>query len=526
MSKQKEFETQQWEREVAASSFPTGTKRNNNCNGLGDVDETPTVHESQISSVRLSSIKDNKKVLNTDTIKETEKVAGTNMSSYYRNKFGRHSNPLAEKEVSRTSYSPYRPVKLYNSQSQSRSSKDGPRRVSTSPAKARRCDFETSKHVSSPKVTPSKRPRANETNSTMHSSHHGPGRGPCIHPWNIQSEPYMSQLTCDVRTCPTGAWFQDPTQRPFSDLSPTMSPLPNSVQKKKKQQLFVAYDVIDPVEDDALKMLHEQGHCQLLLDGVQSVNKDHGYIPFPSVLITHAIDKPGLGSQIKKTISVCYRSRNYLKAKALGACIVDARWVIDSHTAGGSMLDIENYQIFNDLETYNLMAAKTITDVAAPARESNMAHNFDGITFGLLQGLECNVVIAMNVPRSQSPLHIEPKPITKDDIESLVQMWGGRVTSDELTHMDFLLVDESMTLNQIRIGLQEHFKNSTIDRWSIEKSDENILNNFIVDGSLTRDYGEGLQVKIPILRSKWLEDCICFGNIQDLERYCFGILVL
>ena len=43
---------------------------------MGDVDETPTVHESQISSVRLSSIKDNKKVEHTDTIEETEEVAG------------------------------------------------------------------------------------------------------------------------------------------------------------------------------------------------------------------------------------------------------------------------------------------------------------------------------------------------------------------------------------------------------------------------------------------------------------------
>jgi len=160
-----------------------------------------------------------------------------------------------------------------------------------------------------------------------------------------------------------------------------------------------------------------------------------------------------------------------------------------------------------------------------------LTHKFDGVTFGLLRGLECKPSsLELDEIKSQSlnsPLRLQPTPITSDEIETLVKCWGGRVTTDVLTLMDILLVDETMTLNQITKGLQENLKrNNSVSRWSIEKWQSDVLDSFIVDGSLTKDYGEGLEVKIPIIRSKWLEDSICLGSLQSFAPYCWGILIL
>ena len=615
-------ETQGWEKEVAADpSLPSihplwGTKRNRNSGSVssankqssfqqplsyssvtrntnrleeeeGVVAETPTIRESQVSSIRLSSIKSEggqKKVPTTENEsddeygEETEEVPGTNMSPY-RNNFGLYSdspNQLADKDEEEdenepeeaSSMSPIRGTKLYNSQSQSQQpsesfqprqtfspprkqsesqmsgtllSLEGPRRVSTSPAKVWRNEFgPPTKPEYSPSPSPSiKRRRVDNGPTSAEMQMNQDETTTYIRPWNIQSEPIMSQLTCDVKTCPAGRRYDDITQRNSftstgnglqSPENQQMSPLPTGV-RDKNQKLYVTYDVLDPVETNALNMLHEQGFCQLVMDGVKSVTKDHSSVPFPAILITHAVDMPGFENQTNKTVATCYRSYRYLKARALGARIIDARWVIDSQCAGFT-LDCDKYKIWNDLESYKLISTNKIKDNATlPESSVMLTHKFDGVTFGLLRGLECKPSsLELDEIKSQSlnsPLRLQPTPITSDEIETLVKCWGGRVTTDVLTLMDILLVDESVTLNQITKGLQQNLKrNNSVSRWSIEKWQSDVLESFIVDGSLTKDYGEGLEVKIPIIRSKWLEDSICLGSLQSLASYCWGILIL
>ena len=275
-----------------------------------------------------------------------------------------------------------------------------------------------------------------------------------------------------------------------------MSPLPENSILKKTQTLHLSYDVIDDIEANALKSLHEQGSCQLVLGGIQSVTKDNSLvpIPFPAVLVTHAIDMPSIDGQETEMIATCYRSYSYLKAKSLGALIIDARWAIDSQIAG-FMLDYKSYEISYDVESYKLVTSMNGGgDASLRDRESNtmLAHKFDGITFGMLRGLDCSASLEVEETKSQtskSSLRVTPKPITTDEIEYLIKSWGGTVVIDVLTHMDLLLVDDIMTLDQIVKGLKLNFaNNSDVNRWSIEKSSKDVLDNFLVDGCLSRDY--------------------------------------
>jgi len=427
---------------------------------------------------------------------------------------------------------------------QKQCSVERPRRVSTSPDKVRQKKEAASKPEYPCSPSPAKkRPRVDHEPAAMQTRREAITTD--IRPWNIHSEPIMSQLTCDVKTCPIGTTRppDDNTQREAftknsvgnRNLSPEKKERPSTTTlQDRKQKLYVAYDVLDPVEIRALKMLHEQGLCQVVLDGVHSVSSHgHGesFDPFPAIMVTHTIDKPGFGSQKQSTVATCYRSYSYLKAKALGARIVDARWLVDCQNAG-TLLDCDNYKIWSDLESYhNLMNAENLRDdaMATPCQESSMAHKFNGITFGLLQELGCNSPLELDESKSQSikSLCLKTEPITTHEIESLTLCWGGSVTIDALTHMDILFVNDCMTLNQIAKGLLHNLKrNSDVRRWSIDKWRKDELEDFIVDGNLTSDCGEGIHVRIPIIRTKWLEDSICFNSLLSLTSYCWGILCL
>jgi len=277
-----------------------------------------------------------------------------------------------------------------------------------------------------------------------------------------------------------------------------------------------------------LKTLHEQGACQVAMDGVQNLSTDKGDVTFPAILITHVIDKPGFESQEQTTIATCYRTCSYLKARALGARIVDARWIVDSENAG-MLLDCEKYEVGCDLESYTHL--KTLSSEARALlslqiRESRMmlSHKLDGITFGLLCEMESRGSLKISEESksqaAESQTSLETKPLTFPQIESLVQMWGGEtVARDELIHVDILLVDDCMTLEQIAAGLKEDICGSS--KWSIEKWTKEFLDDFFDE-----DESSLLSIRIPIIRTKWLEDSICLHSLQSLSRYCWGILCL
>lgn len=109
--------------------------------------------------------------------------------------------------------------------------------------------------------------------------------------------------------------------------------------------LCIAYDVLDPTEANALEWMNKEGRC-LVVSGVHSVpsNDERGSIPFPSVLVTHAIDTPGSNT-------TCIRTQNTLRAMALGAEVIAAKWLVDSQRAG-AWLDSEPYTIRCEVDRY------------------------------------------------------------------------------------------------------------------------------------------------------------------------------
>jgi len=363
-----------------------------------------------------------------------------------------------------------------------------------------------------------------------------------IRPWNIHSEPIMSQLTCDVKTCPNGQLSEKYHRKDSlagNGNCTESSKSPCVTVRKKNQKLHVAYDVLDPVEFRALEKLHQEGIFQVVLGGIHAIAKDIGrddsFFPFPAVLITHAFDKSRFGSEKQ---SVCYRSYTYLKAKALGARIIDARWLLDTQNAG-MLLDCENYLIWSDLESCNnrmtagkgshatVTASKTVVTQVSSRMPS---HKFGGITFGLVHGLELipsPEPSESNCQPTNSQLRVVSKPMTVQEIESLVRCWGGRITIDTLTQMDILLVDDQMTLGQISKSLKHTLRaNIDVRCWSIEKWGKDELQDFIVSGNLTSVCGEGIHARIPITRTKWLEESICANSLRSFTTYCWGILCL
>lgn len=114
----------------------------------------------------------------------------------------------------------------------------------------------------------------------------------------------------------------------------------DSEESSSISQLFVAVDVLDSMEASALELFNEQGHC-VVVNEVHNVSNDHSVpVPFPPILVTRAVTKPG-----SKT--VCLRSYRYLRALALGAHVIDAKWLSDSKQAG-TLLDCSPYIVCYD----------------------------------------------------------------------------------------------------------------------------------------------------------------------------------
>lgn len=111
------------------------------------------------------------------------------------------------------------------------------------------------------------------------------------------------------------------------------------------------------------------------------------------------------GTLTRKTIPICFRSYEYVKAMALGARIIDARWLIDSHSAG-SWMDCASYEVWGDVDTYNALSFRheceqdangsdSVDIVATKARSLQRRHHnpldrsiLSGLTFGLIQSCQ------------------------------------------------------------------------------------------------------------------------------------------
>ena len=145
------------------------------------------------------------------------------------------------------------------------------------------------------------------------------------------------------------------------------------------------------------------------------------------------------------------------------------------------------------------------------------SNKFHGVTFGLLRAERgCRLLEDPFEDDTQlvtSQLALQTRPMTTPEVESLVQCWGGCITKD-LVHMDMLLVDDSITLDDIANRLKRHMSHWTIETWT-----EDELSAIVHDGALNT-------VRIPIVRTKWVESCIALNTMRSMKPFCCGMLCL
>ena len=344
----------------------------------------------------------------------------------------------------------------------------------------------------------------------------------------------MSPLTCDVNAYPIVGSSGEGRGRKYGlgGYETGRFACPSRKQTMNTNgcmNLYVAYDVLDPVEIRALEMMRNRGYLRVVFDGIRGVTIELGRCnsSFPAILVTYGIDMPG-------GPTTCHRSYAYLKAVVLGAIVVDARWLVDSKHAG-ILIDCEKYVISIDSEShYRLLADQkycgeaaydSLTTVLAGISTKTLSGKLDGITLGLLRDDNGSPPLEYNErheSKLDSQMYFETGRIATQEITSLVEFLGGRITTNELEHSDIILVDDWMTLKQITKALQSILFGN-VGRWSIRKCTIGELNDFIVDGS---DCAVGNCGRIPIIRCKWLEDSICLRSLECLESYCWGILCL
>jgi hypothetical protein len=79
--------------------------------------------------------------------------------------------------------------------------------------------------------------------------------------------------------------------------------------KMTDKQLCIAYDILDPVETNALEWLNEHGFC-IVTNGVHRMPSYHknGSMPFPSILVTHAMERPGFSTNDNKKVNLVCQS--------------------------------------------------------------------------------------------------------------------------------------------------------------------------------------------------------------------------
>ena len=140
----------------------------------------------------------------------------------------------------------------------------------------------------------------------------------------------------------------------------------NGLTVNSEKKLCIAVDIVDPVEATALEFLSSQGQC-VVVNGVYNIS--HGkknLSPFPSILVTHAMPGECHGP-------VCIRSYQYIRALALGACVIDARWLVDSKHAG-IWLDFNAYIIPNNLSKTALSSQALLAGIRFGVLSKNNDH--------------------------------------------------------------------------------------------------------------------------------------------------------
>ena len=402
----------------------------------------------------------------------------------------------------------------------------GPRRISASPNRSRRREGGTECEHSPLLGPPAERRRRVDDEPASMQNRRDDAITTDIRPWNVHSAPIMSPLTCGVRSYPIAGPSEVIARR--DSLMSFGKPRQSAATKN----LYIAYDVLDPVEIGSLEMMHHQGFFQVVLDGIRGVTLGPGQVesPFPAILVTHGVDRPG-------GMTTCYRSCSYLKAVALGALVVDARWLVDSLHAG-ILLDCEKYEILGDLESHSSLTAAQkvggnaldfLMTLSSGRSSMTLSHKLDGVTLGLLRDHDIGPLVESKERRESqlnSQLHLETRQITTQEIGSIVKFLGGRIITNELKYSDMLLVDDWMTLNQITKALRRNLDLGSVSRWSIRKCQIGELDDYTEEGRLAGNCGGWSHARIPIIRSKWLEDSICRNSLGCLERYCWGILCL
>ena len=119
--------------------------------------------------------------------------------------------------------------------------------------------------------------------------------------------------------------------------------------------------------------------------------------------------------------------------------------------------------------------------------------------------------------------------VLKHQITSLVECWGGKISSDALSQTNLILVPDYKSLSQVTRDLICCLKTQCdASSWSIVKGNEKELEDFIVRKRKVISHGEDVSVesslKLPLVQTKWLEDSICRRYLQCIEKYCWGIL--
>ena len=104
-----------------------------------------------------------------------------------------------------------------------------------------------------------------------------------------------------------------------------------------------------------------------------------------------------------------------------------------------------------------------------------------------------------------------------------MRAWGGCATADVLTHADYLLVDAALTLEQCTAALRRRLAAEGAGPWALRAAGPGELAACVADGSLA-DGGDDFLVRVPVVRTMWLEESVARGRVRPLEGHCWGVL--
>ena len=483
--------------------------------GKSEVAETPTVVvESQLSS-SLSLLKSGERY------EETQTIPGTNLTPFHANSAGESD----ERHINRGSNSSNNNAQL-NYFIDNIGKFDSPLASSADPKSECELSNDESEvkgtYLSPLKMNIRKKVERLDEDSTWDEEFQ-------TEPWELQlddfakidnstdkSEP-VAKRRC-VSTSPNEI-IRALSMQQKSEVAPTIaSGMPIS---STKRQLYIAYDVLDEREFEALSSLHKEG--VRVMSGICTVPREGVLCPLPAVLVTHAMEKPRFGfgnGELTRNnvIATCHRTYNYMKAVALGARVVDASWLIDCQTSA-TLLCCESYNVWSDLESYNSLILSGSKIEGTSIRGLHPFNTvsplkFDGVVFGFLDTCVTN--------NPQRPQGVDP--LTSSQFSSLVECLGGIVSSDAFTLMHILIGRDCATLDQVVNKLRYCLEgNRDVSSWSIEPFNDDELNSLInIDGTLSNSYGD--DYRVPIIRAKWLENSICMNSVQSLKEHCIGVL--